>query len=140
MRIDKIDPFWVIMGFLAVSVIVLLIFNRNNDDPLQDKLNKFKTSLLLGGIFLGLMYLIMPMTPGLSTFGYPDDAANVDTPEEVLKYLQRYNDVLVKTIDIVRWTFFIMAFWVVASGYRFLSAFSDYLKEVRNNKNEDSIS
>ena len=138
--LDKIDPFWVIMGFLAVSVVVMLLFHKNNDDPLQDKLNKFKTSLLLGGIFLGLMYLIMPMTPGLSTFGYPEDAASVDTPEEVLKYLQRYNEAMVKTIDIIRWTFFIMAFWVVGSGYRFLTAFSHYLKEVRSNNHEDSIS
>lgn len=140
MRLDEIDTFWVIMGFIAVSVVVFLIFNKNTGDPLPDKLNSLKLSLIMGGVFLFGMYMIMPMTPGLSTFGYPEEAADVDSPEEVLKYLQRYNDAIVKTIDIIRWTFFIVVFWMISAAYQFLKAFGDHLKNQKASRNNEELS
>lgn len=137
MRLDEIDTMWVIMGFVVVSATVLLIFRKNTGDPLTDKLHKFKMSLLLGGLFLVLMWLILPKTPSLSTFGYPEDASDVDSPEEILTYLQRYNDTLVRTLEILGWTFFIMAFWVVSTAYQFLKAFSDHLKGHGDRNNEN---
>jgi hypothetical protein len=137
MRLDEIDTFWFIMGFIAVSLIFFLIFYKTTNDPLLDKLNKFKLSLILGGVFLFGMYLIMPR---LGAFDYPYEASDVDSPQEVLKYLQKQNNAIVRLTDITRWTFFLVVFWMISSAYRFLEAFGDHLKHQKAARANENIS
>jgi len=137
MDLLEIDPFWIIIGFLALAVIVFLILNKNTNDPLQDKLNKFKISLILGGVFLAAMYITMPR---MGAFYYPEEVTQVDSQEEVMKYFQKYYETIDRLLDIIRWTFFIMAFWVFMTGYQFLKALGDHLKKEKAERNNESIS
>lgn len=137
MGFEEIDAIWIILGIVALGVVVFLIINRNTKDPLLDKLNKLKLSLVMGGIFFAGMYVIIPH---LGAFDYPYEAADVDSPEKVLKYLQKQNDAIVKLTDIIRWTFFIIVTWMIIAAYQFLHAFGNHLKNqkaVRNNENDN---
>jgi hypothetical protein len=60
-----------------------------------------------------ILWFSLPITPSLSTFGYPEDIADIGSKEKLLKYLQRYNIAIVKTIDVVHYMIFITTFWLL---------------------------
>jgi len=60
---------------------------------------------------LGLWFSL-PSTPVLSTFGLPKTAADVASPERVLRYLQDYNAAIVRLTDTLFWLLFTCVFWV----------------------------
>lgn len=92
------------------------------------------------GVILLVLWICLPQTPSLSTFGYPEEAADVNTPEKVLKYLQRYNDALVRVIDVVKFSLFIVIFWVISSALRVMSAYKDVLdKDIFKQKDEKDL-
>ena len=137
MRLNEIEIHWVLLGFAAVSIVILLIFNKNTDDPLLDKLNRFKLSMALGGFFLFLMYLLMPR---MSAFKYPYDVEDVNSPEKILKYLQHQNDAIDRLADLTGLTFFFIAILVMSTGFNFLHALGNHLKKEKATHNNENIS
>ena len=65
-----------------------------------------------GAVFLALWFLL-PITPVLATFGYPQSVADL-TPEKTLQYLQSYNKAIVRMVEVVHWALFIGIFWIGA--------------------------
>jgi len=70
----------------------------------------------LGGVLLCLWFLL-PHTPVLSTFGYPQQTAEIDTPEKLLRHLQETNRALVRTIDVLHVFLFVFVWIFLASMY-----------------------
>jgi amino acid transporter len=79
--------------------------------------------LWLQGIALGLgavvlcLWFLLPMTPTLSTFGYPEKIEQIDSPEETLRYLQGMNRALVRTIDVLHLFLFLFIWIFLAAIY-----------------------
>ena len=65
-----------------------------------------KLSLVLFGVYTLVLWLCIPATPVLETFGYPETTHDIKTQAQILKYLQEYNKVIVRTTDILRWFLF----------------------------------
>ena len=65
-----------------------------------------KLSLLLFGIYSVVLWLCLPSTPTLETFGYPESVYDIKTESQILKLLQDYNKAIVRTTDIFRWFLF----------------------------------
>ena len=76
-------------------------------------------------VFLAALWFALPNTPVLSTFGRP---LELNSLNEVLKYLQDYNDALVRTTEVVHSFLFFFLF-----GFLFgiLEFFSVIRREVR---------
>lgn len=138
MSLKDIDFFWVLLIFIIAAAIYSRVVRVKTGDRLRDSLKNMETAFLVSGALLFVMWFFVPFTSSLSTFGYPEEVADVDTPEEVLKYLQRYNDAIVRTTDIVKWTLFIIIFWVFTSGYQVVKLLKEKLdneKAAGNNEN-----
>lgn len=71
--------------------------------------------LIVFGVMLGMLWFMLPFTTSLSTFGYPETTADIDSQEKILKLFQRYNKAISRTIDVLYWLLFMFTFWFVAS-------------------------
>jgi len=138
MSFKDIDLVWILLVLVVAAVIYSLVMRSKSGDRLRDKVNDMQRVLLITGVILGVMWMFLPQTASLSTFGYPEEASQVDTPKEVLKYLQRYNVAIVRTIDVVRWTLFIVVFWVLSAGYQLLKVFKERLDKEKHTKDNEA--
>ncbi|MES2486739.1 MAG: hypothetical protein V4581_12435 [Bacteroidota bacterium] len=116
---EDIDVVYIIIPFI-VAAGVFQFFVKATGNPVKDKITKLQVAAGLTGAFLMVMWLILPSTPSLSTFGYPEDITDINTQEKILKLLQRYNKAIVRTTDVVRWSTFILVFWFMGSLYQLL--------------------
>jgi hypothetical protein len=76
------------------------------------------------GAFLIMLWMLLPCTPVLSTFGNPKTVGEIQSPENLLKFLQDYNKALVRTTEVLHWFIFVFVWWFLAG----LNMFSTVLK------------
>ena len=72
----------------------------------MDAFEKMKLSLILFGIYSVVLWLCLPHTPVLETFGYPETVNDIKTDSQILKLLQDYNKAIVRTTEILKWFLF----------------------------------
>lgn len=103
---------------LAVAAIFLFAAKAKlsrQTDPRKKLTLRIRFTLWAAGGFFLYLWLLLPSTPSLSTFGYPLTAADVGSPQKILHYLQWYNREIVRTVEVVHWTIFVGVFLVGAS-------------------------
>ena len=61
-----------------------------------------------------VLWFSLPCTPVLGSFGFPEDVSDIESKEKLLKYLQDYNQAIVKTTEAVHWMIFITTFWLIS--------------------------
>ena len=88
--------------FLMYLVAYFLKFKSKNVDALE----KMKLSVILFGIYSVVLWLCLPHTPVLETFGYPETVNDIKTDSQILKLLQDYNKAIVRTTEILKWFLF----------------------------------
>jgi hypothetical protein len=118
--------------YILIPVFIItagFMFYTKNRFPIATGL-KYRT--IIFGIVLILLWFALPSTPSLSSFGHPYDVSDINTPEKILKYLQKYNDAIVRTTEVVHWMLFTLVFW-------FLATFLDVIKLIDSNNNEDEV-
>jgi hypothetical protein len=104
--------------FVAMAVTILLSRRATKGkSPLESGFITVRVSFLGFGIILGGLYISLPMTPILSTFGYPADLHDISSPKKLLVFLQEYNHAIVDTVTIVRYFFLAFAVWFLRSMY-----------------------
>jgi amino acid transporter len=124
MIFEEIDVVWVVVPFI-IAAAAYQVFVKRSADPMRDKINKLQVATALTGAFLMVMWLMLPQTPSLSTFGYPEDISDINSQEKILKLLQRYNKAIVRTTDVVKWGTFILVFWFMGSLYQLLKVLKE---------------
>ena len=112
------DISFLLIPALAVSAI-LTFFAHVKVSREKDQRKKLTMRIRFAlwtacGFFLYLWFLL-PSTPSLSTFGYPQTEADIENPQKLLRYLQWYNREIVRTVEIVHWAIFFGVFLVGAS-------------------------
>jgi hypothetical protein len=110
----------VILCWLVVS-FVMRRRQANEPDAIKRAWMNFKLTAIGSGIVLVILWLALPSTPSLSTFGFPDGLDAVTDPRRLLRILQDFNRALVRTTEVVGWLMFLLI-WV------FGSALYDFLK------------
>ena len=105
------------------------IVQHKTGNALRDSVKTLQTMLIMIGVVLGVLLFTLPITPTLSTFGYPDSVADIDSQEKVLKLLQKYNHAIVRTTDALRWMIFIFIFWGIMTVYQLLKVYKGVLDE-----------
>lgn len=97
--------------------------------------------ITMTGVIMVVLWLSLPSTPSLSTFGYPDSIENINSQEKLLNLLQDYNRALVRTTEVVHWLIFIGMFWILMSVWQLLKAYRDKLDlEIAEKKRDESNS
>ncbi len=125
---SSIFPFFISLVVFIIPVATLLVlvyrFRSNRGYPsLKHSLQHLKISLTLLGIGIGIAAVIARMlTADLNSFGYPDVPADVQTAEQILDYLQRYNRSIVTNTYALLWFFYAFAVWFLTTLYAFARA------------------
>ncbi|MEJ7737463.1 MAG: hypothetical protein WKF97_08565 [Chitinophagaceae bacterium] len=127
-------PFLYVFGPAIVLVAIIEIIYKLRAKPykneLEQSLSNFKITVIQLGILLVVLWLSLTPTPSLSTFGYPADLNSVNTNEKILGYLQKSNQAIVRTTEVLKWTLFLFAWSLLASVYGVIKAYK------RNNSQE----
>ena len=102
--------------YIAVAVaiaanIAARMFLRREQDPLRKALHLARLNLVIMGGFCLLLWWQLPITPALSSFGYPRTEADVQSAQSLLRYLQEYNRALVTTTEVLRTFLFVFVWW-----------------------------
>jgi hypothetical protein len=111
---------------IIVCVIFMLIaywkLDKQNLSKLDKGLSHFKISLIGASILLVVLWLCIPTTAALSTFGYPKDVSAINDDAKLLYLLQKQNIALVRTIEVLHWFLFLFIGWFLTNLITLLSA------------------
>ena len=111
-----------VVAVLVASVLFLRWRIRKRGlDPIDKAFKTFQMMGIAFGVFIAALWLALPMTPVLSTFGRPYE---LNSFNEVLKYLQEYNDAIVRTTEVVHAFLFFFLFWFLLGVLEFAKAVS----------------
>lgn len=101
--ITQIPILYVVVFLFLMYLIAYFIKFRNTN---VDAFDKMKLSLVLFGIYSLVLWLCIPSTPALETFGYPETVNDIKSNEQILKLLQDYNKTIVRTTEVLKWFLF----------------------------------
>ncbi|MEI6946449.1 hypothetical protein V9K67_04545 [Paraflavisolibacter sp. H34] len=113
-------PLLYIFGPALLFGTVILRVQRNKRKKLHlskfsEAVEHFKMTSIVFGALVVVLWLLLPSTPSLSTFGYPDSIADIDTSEKTLHLLQSYNRAIVRTTESFHWFLFLFVWWFLTS-------------------------
>jgi hypothetical protein len=101
---EDVNIYVVMIPLLVVGGIVLSMAKRKIDQE-PEPIRSFKMLRLhfaLTVVVVITLWFFLPTTPTLATFGYPQEVNNIQNPELLLGYLQRYNKAIVRTTEVVQ--------------------------------------
>lgn len=136
--LKDINLVFIILPFIAGAAIFVNVRKSKTGNMVQDKLNDLLTKTIIVGAFLVMLWFMLPFTSSLSTFGYPEDIADIDTQKKMLSLLQEYNKAITRTTDVLYWMIFIIAFWLLTSLYSAVKAIKDQVDKQNFKDNDES--
>lgn len=101
--LKNIPIIYVVVFLFLMYVIAYFVRFRSKN---VDAFDKMKLSLMLFGIYSLVLWLCIPLTPTLETFGYPETVNDIKTETQILKLLQDYNKAIVRTTEVLKWFLF----------------------------------
>ena len=111
---------------LVTLVGILVVQQRWHDSgspSLKRSLQHFKVSLILLAICLGIAAVTtQAITTDLNSFGYPDGPADIQSAEQILDYLQRYNRGIMTNTYTLLWFLYAFTVWFLTTLYAFARA------------------
>lgn len=127
MLLKDIDLTWILLPLFIGVVFYSKIVRHKTGNQLRDSIKNVQTMFLMTGAIFFVMLLLMPQAAVLSSFGYPETVEEINSPEKVLKLLQDYNKVMVRTTEVVYWMLFIFIFWLFMSVQQLLQIYRNKL-------------
>jgi len=138
--LQNISMAFIILPFTLAAAAYIRIVNVKTGNAMRDSLHRLKSVTIVLGVLFVVLVFLLPATPSLGTFGYPETTADINSQEKVLKLLQRYNTSLTRTIDVVFLMLSTLAFWFMAAIYTFVNIFKDKIdREFYTVKDENVI-
>ena len=124
--ISVLFPFLLLLIVLLTFVGVLVAqrrWNSHNSPSLMRSLQRFKISLILLAICIGIAAVTTQvLTADLNNFDYPDVSADGQTAEQILDYLQQYHRGIMTTTYALLWFFYAFTVWFLTTLYAFAQA------------------
>lgn len=108
-------PIIYVVALLFVMYLIAYFVRLKNKNV--DAFAKMKLSLILFGIYAVVLWLCLPTTPALETFGYPENVYDIKTESQLLKLLQDYNKAIVRTTNVLHWFLFGFIFFFMSNIY-----------------------
>lgn len=105
---------YVVASLFLMYLIAYFVRFRNKN---VDAFDKMKLSLVLFGIYAMVLWLCLPTTPALETFGYPETVSDIKTDSQILRLLQDYNKAIVRTANVLHWFLFGFIFFFMTNIY-----------------------
>lgn len=124
-----------------IAVVICMVgyyfWQKKQNNELEQAILLLQISTIAVGLLSILLWFMLPSTPSLSTFGFPDTVKEIQSNDQLLNYLQEYNHAIVRTTRVVHWFIFIFVWWFLAAVYSATKVFSkQYVKEYFKNVKE----
>lgn len=102
---------------LASILLVIMRIRRNKQDAteLSKAIDHFKINSIVCGALLVILWLSLPSTPSLKTFGYPENVSAIKEDANILRLLQEYNKAIVRTTEVLQWFLFLFIWWFLTT-------------------------
>ena len=107
--IEKIEVRYLVIVLFVAFLIGHFIVQRKNSIKLT-----LQYRLFFYGIVMVILWFSLPNTSYLVSFGYPSEVSDIESKEKLLKYLQDYNQAIVKTTKVLHYMIFITTFWLIS--------------------------
>lgn len=118
---------FIILPLTVVSFLFLYInksrIEKRDISSKKKSVELFKSMTLVFGVTCVVLYLCLPTTPSLSTFGYPEDIEAINSNQRILNLLQTYNKAIVRTTSVLSWFLFFFVFWFISTLFIVLNKF-----------------
>lgn len=125
MILEGIDLSWVLIPFFVGGIFYSKIAKHKINHPLRDSVKNLQVMLIMASVIFMVMWFLLPSTPSLSTFGYPDTIEDINSQGKILRLFQDYNKAIVRTTQVVNGLLFILVFWVVLAVIQVLTAYKN---------------
>ncbi|HET8865983.1 MAG TPA: hypothetical protein VFM80_09835 [Gracilimonas sp.] len=135
------SDFYSIFGSAIILVLIFIIGFKFWEGKKQDELGKaislLKINIFSIGFLSIVLWFMLPLTPSLRTFGFPETINEIQSNEQLLDYLQEYNKAIVRTTEVVHWFIFIFVWGFLTSLYSVIRTFESlreapYFKNVKD--------
>jgi hypothetical protein len=103
------------IGTIIIGISTLWSKQRKESSELNILINHFIFTSILFGCLTMILYLSLPTTPVLETFGYPNNISDIKLETDVLHLFQQYNKAIVRTTEVVSWFLFLFVWWFLAN-------------------------
>jgi len=128
--------FFPVLIVVVVFVVGYSLWQRKRKNDLEKAVSLLKVNTIAVGFLSILLWFLLPSTPSLSTFGFPETVKEIQSNEQLLNYLQEYNQAIVRTTQVVHWFLFIFVWWFLAAVYSVTKAVSkqegkEYFKNIK---------
>lgn len=140
MLLENVDLIWILIPLFLGGIFYSKIARHKIGHPLRDALQNLQIMLLMASVIFMVMWLLLPSTPSLSTFGYPDTVEDINSQEKILRLLQDYNKAIVRTTQVVNGLLFILVFWILLAVIQLLTAYKNRIdiQLAKENDEQDS--
>ncbi|MFP8488001.1 hypothetical protein ACKGJO_02790 [Gracilimonas sp. Q87] len=134
------NNFYIIFGSSLFVVLLFIIafkfWEGKPDNELDKAISGLKINIFMVGFLSLVLWFLLPSTPSLQSFGFPQTVGDVQTSEQILNYLQEYNQAIVRTTDVVYWFIFVFVWGFLSSLYTVIKTFKslkgkEYFGKVR---------
>lgn len=98
-----------------ISIILVLSIKKKTSSAIEKAIALIKYNSIIFGVMVVVLYLSLPTTPSLSTFGYPGDITAIQEDKKLLYLLQTYNKALVRTTEVLHWFLFTFIWFFLAT-------------------------
>lgn len=112
--LKEIPIIYVVAALLLMYLTAYFVRFRSKN---VDAFSKMKLSLILFGVYSVVLWLCLPSTPALETFGYPETFSDIKTDSQILRLLQDYNKAIVRTANVLHWFLFGFIFFFMTNIY-----------------------
>lgn len=113
------------------ALIIVVIFTigyklwvGKQDDELEKAITLLKISIFSTAFLSMVLWLMLPLTPSLSTFGFPETVEEISKSDRLLTYIQDHNKAIVRTTEVVNWFIFIFVWGFLTAFYSVIKSFS----------------
>ncbi|REL33547.1 hypothetical protein DYD21_09030 [Rhodohalobacter sp. SW132] len=134
---------YLILGLAIILVLIFTIGFKFWEGEKQDELDKaislLKINIFGVGFLSIVLWFMLPITSTLSTFGFPETINEIQSNEQLLDYLQKYNKAIVRTTEIVHWFIFIFVWGFLTSLYSIIKTFKSLREEHYSKNVEDKF-
>ena len=122
-RLNTLNPVLLVPVILIGLVGILLLSRRRfsqEANVIKQELQWLQLNLILLSVFIVTAgTTVFFLNRNLDTFGYPATVDDIQTPAQVLEYLQQYNRAIATNTYALIWFLYAFVLWFLTSLYAF---------------------
>ncbi|PWN06970.1 hypothetical protein [Rhodohalobacter mucosus] len=119
------DFYYIFGPALLVAIILAMGFRfweGRKESELEKAISELKINIVLIGFLSIVLWFMLPSTPSLHTFGFPETIHEIQSNEQLLDYPQGQSSAIIRTTQVVQWFIFLFVWGLLTTLYSVMKA------------------